>query len=97
MPKVYNQRKRLESKPLDAVYVGRGRGSRWGNPFREGVDGTREEAITKFETYAIKRLEREPNWLDPLKGKDLICWCAPKSCHADVLLRLANKEPHENH
>ena len=26
MPKVYNQRKRLESKPLDAVYVGRGRG-----------------------------------------------------------------------
>ena len=40
MAKVYNKRKRLEVKPLDAVYVGRGHGSRWGNPFREGRDGT---------------------------------------------------------
>ena len=92
MTKVYNQRKRLEPKPLDAVYVGRGRGSHWGNPYREGRDGTRNEVIAKFEAYAIKRLKREPNWLDPLKGKDLICWCAPKPCHADVLLRLSNKE-----
>ncbi|GAG87489.1 unnamed protein product, partial [marine sediment metagenome] len=30
--------------------------------------------------------------LDPteLKGKDLVCWCAPLPCHADVLLELAN-------
>ena len=91
MPKVYNQRNRL-FRSLNGVYVGRGRGSRWGNPFREGRDGTREEAIAKFEEYAIKRLGREPNWLEPLRGKDLICWCAPKPCHADVLLRLANKE-----
>lgn len=25
-----------------------------------------------------------------LKGKDLVCWCAPLPCHADVLLELAN-------
>lgn len=25
-----------------------------------------------------------------LKGKDLVCWCAPKPCHADILLELAN-------
>ena len=25
-----------------------------------------------------------------LKGKDLVCWCAPKSCHADILLEIAN-------
>jgi hypothetical protein len=25
-----------------------------------------------------------------LKGKDLICFCAPKPCHADVLLEIAN-------
>ena len=93
MPKVYNQRNRLEPKPLDAVYVGRGSGSHWGNPFREGRDGTREEVIAKFEAYALKRLEREPNWLDPLKGKDLVCWCAPKPCHADVLLRLSKEQP----
>jgi hypothetical protein len=28
--------------------------------------------------------------LPELRGKDLICWCAPKPCHADVLLDLAN-------
>jgi hypothetical protein len=28
--------------------------------------------------------------LHELRGKDLVCWCAPKPCHGDVLLRLAN-------
>lgn len=27
-----------------------------------------------------------------LKGKDLVCWCAPLACHADVLLKIANDE-----
>lgn len=31
-------------------------------------------------------------WLAPLRGKDLACWCPlDHPCHADVLLRLANK------
>lgn len=30
--------------------------------------------------------------LSELKGKNLICWCAPLECHADILLRLANEE-----
>lgn len=30
-----------------------------------------------------------------LKGKDLVCWCAPKPCHADVLLELANADHSE--
>ena len=88
-PSVYNQR---HNPPDNAVYVGRGRGSKWGNPFREGKDGTREEVIAKFEKYACERIKREPAWLDPLIGKDLVCWCAPKPCHADVLLRLANRK-----
>ena len=28
--------------------------------------------------------------LPELRSKDLVCWCAPKPCHADVLLELAN-------
>ena len=27
--------------------------------------------------------------LGELRGKDLVCWCAPLPCHADVLLELA--------
>ena len=86
MPEVYN--KRDYNVPEDAIYVGRP--SKWGNPFKVGRDGTREEVIRAFEAYARKYLAQEPDWLDVLKGKDLVCWCAPEDCHADVLIRLVN-------
>lgn len=93
MPKVYNKRKSAPAEygnpPPDAVYVGRG--TDWGNPFKIGEHGTREEVIEAFEAYALAMLKRKADWLDPLRGKDLVCWCAPEPCHADVLLRLANE------
>ena len=88
MPKVYNKR---HTYPPNAVYVGRP--TQWGNPFKIGEDGTREEVIEKFEGFCLQILKKKPDWLDLLKGKDLVCWCAPEACHADVLLRLANAEP----
>ena len=50
----------------------------------------RDAVIDAFREYAIERLKREPQWLEPLRGKDLVCWCAPARCHADVLMDLAN-------
>ncbi len=47
---------------------------------------SREEVIRKFECEVLPTLD-----LMPLRGKDLVCYCAPKACHADVLLREANK------
>ena len=73
-----------------AVYVGRG--SVWGNPFILGKDGSRAIVIAKFHEYAKWRLSREPEWLAPLKGKDLSCYCAPQACHADVLAQLSRVE-----
>jgi hypothetical protein len=30
-------------------------------------------------------------WINPLRGKNLACWCAlDQPCHADVLLEIAN-------
>jgi len=29
--------------------------------------------------------------LDELRGRDVVCWCAPLPCHADILLELANR------
>ena len=29
--------------------------------------------------------------LGELRGKRLACWCAPKSCHGDVLAELAER------
>lgn len=85
MPEVINKRHR--GIPEDAVYVGRP--TKWGNPFVMGVDGTREEVIQRYrdwfeqQDYLLVRL-------DELRGKDLVCHCAPLSCHADVLLEKAN-------
>lgn len=76
-----------------AALVGRGavkidRSSPYGNPFVIGRDGDREEVINKFRTYALERLQREPDWLKPLVNKDVLCWCKPLPCHGDVILEL---------
>lgn len=46
-----------------------------------------------FTAYLLAKLEHDPRFLEPLRGKDLACWCPPdRQCHADILLRLANRE-----
>jgi hypothetical protein len=71
------------------IYIGRG--SKWGNPFKIGKDGTREEVIDKYREYILNKPELLAA-LPELKGKVLGCWCAPKACHGDVLIELI-KEP----
>jgi hypothetical protein len=88
MPRVFNKHHKDEAA-WQAVYVGRP--SKWGNPFEIGKDGTREEVISKYAGW----IQTQPDLLDQLpelKGRDLVCWCFPASCHADVLLALANQE-----
>lgn len=67
------------------------RPSKWGNPFKIGKDGTREQVIAKYEEWLMKQ-PRLLAALPELRGKVLVCWCAPLPCHADVLDRLANQE-----
>lgn len=82
MPRVWNSNTE-PNYPVDAVYVGRG--SPWGNPFKIGRDGTRDEVCDRFEFEVLSGLD-----VSELTGKDLVCFCAPKRCHADSLLRKAN-------
>lgn len=91
--RVYN--KRDKNVPSDAVYVGRP--SKWGNPFSHQANtlakfkvATRDEAISKYREWIVNQPELMAA-LPELKGKDLVCWCAPLTCHADVLLELANQ------
>jgi hypothetical protein len=50
-----------------------------------------EHSLELFLDYATCRARRDKDWLAPLRGKDLACWCkAGAPCHADILLRLAN-------
>jgi hypothetical protein len=76
--------------PKDAVRVDRA--TEWGNPFKIGKDGDRAEVIRLFREYALIMLSVDPTWLEPLRGKDLACWCSPEACHAEVLAELANAE-----
>lgn len=78
------------------VYIGRG--SKWGNPFVIGQHGTREEVIAKYrdyawEKYSIMKAEGYGDWLKELRGKDLVCFCAPLQCHGEVLLEMIDDEP----
>ena len=103
-PRIYSLRAGSSPAPPDAVYVGRVNHRRsdcpanpWHNPFRCEVESdnlaylhSRGWACAEFEKYAVERVLREPDWLTPLRGLSLICWCHPKKCHAETLLRLAN-------
>ena len=74
-------------KPDGAVVVARP--SRWGNPFRVGVDGDRAQCVAAYRgaleqgelPFTVADIRRE------LAGHDLACWCPlDEPCHADVLL-----------
>ncbi len=77
--------------PPNTVYVGRP--TKWGNPFSWGVYG-RKGAVEMFVSdklcgvsgmYFANEIALE------LEGKNLACWCPlDDSCHADLLLEIAN-------
>jgi hypothetical protein len=75
------------------VYVGRNPKwlppSKWGNPFVVGKHGARGECVKLYEGWLLENEELMAA-LGELRGKVLGCWCAPQSCHGDVLVRLAN-------
>ena len=76
----------------DAVYIGRG--SKWGNPFRIGIDGDRAAVIAQYERW-LRSQHHLLRALDELRGRNLLCFCAPKACHGDLLLRLDNASREE--
>jgi hypothetical protein len=101
MPKrIQRRRTKGWRMPPNTVYVGRG--SRWGNPYvfgqcnpdkpgRMSVMVSASALTNAFRGYAARCIESDPSWIDPLRGKDLACWCPlDQPCHADVLIELAN-------
>ena len=82
--------------PPNTIYVGRP--SHWGNMFTCG--GNKKQAVQLFEKYILDEKfadhygdeETLEEYLAPLRGHNLACWCKlDEPCHADVLLRLANE------
>ena len=70
------------------VYIGRG--SKWGNPFKIGVDGNRDQVIAKYYAWILTQ-EYLLADIDELKGKVMGCYCKPLACHGDVLTSLIRR------
>lgn len=80
----------------DIVYIGRG--SRWGNEYTHIHTGTKakyrvatvEEAIERYRNDLWRDLRSgkvKVQDLRDLAGKRLACFCKPKPCHGDVLVK----------
>ena len=90
IPRVFSKRKRQPRPPDGEPWVYVGRPSPFGNPYPLSMQSRHESnPIEDFREY----LRRSPRLVErvraELAGKHLVCWCAPKPCHADVLLRVA--------
>lgn len=84
---VHNKYK--NTAPSGAVYIGRP--SPWGNPFAIGAHGSREEVIRKYEEWILTKPDLVKKAKEELRGKHLVCFCAPSACHGHVLARIANE------
>lgn len=81
------------------VYIGRG--SPWGNPFRIGTHGNRQQVIELHWDWICGRIpgprgETPPSFArirSELAGKTLGCYCAPKPCHGDNYVALIEEFP----
>lgn len=68
-----------------SVYIGRP--SVFGNPFT--LDKyTRTEAVSNYETYARQHSEVLEAILELSEDAVLGCWCAPRLCHGDIIIKL---------
>lgn len=85
MPRVYNRKDK--NIPEDAIFCGRP--SKYGNPGTIGAL-TRDQACDGYEEYVEARPELKAEFSRELKGRDLICFCAPLCCHCGYLLRITN-------
>lgn len=74
------------------VYVGRG--TPWGNPFREGPTTNRTQIIARYEAWLLAQPELVERAREELRGRRLGCHCRPRQCHADVLAMVANGGTH---
>jgi len=71
--------------------------SKFANPFKIGVHGTRDEVCDMFGAY----LQTRPDLLQVIStgffaGQVLECYCHPLRCHGDTLANLANNRSNQS-
>jgi hypothetical protein len=72
-----------------------GRGTSFGNKFRIGVDGTRDEVCDKYEEYFNKRIAKDLKFRTlvlKLKGRVCGCHCLPLRCHLQTIKKFVDNQ-----
>lgn len=82
------------------VYIGRsGKGieSHYGNPFKLEREEDRAEILVKYAYWLSTKIQQStpesayvPWTIAKLAHKTLVCFCAPKPCHGDILMNVAS-------
>lgn len=82
------------------IYIGRSQyqggwrlpGSKWANPFRLSADtpAGRARVLAAYEAH-VRASPELMGALPELRDKHLGCFCAPKPCHGDVLVKLLSE------
>lgn len=72
------------------LYVGRP--TDYGNPFKIGPDGNRDDVIRKFTEWWLHddRTALRKRAVIECRDKILLCWCFPDRCHANVIADYVN-------
>jgi hypothetical protein len=89
-PKVLNVRTATHEDLVGAEPIWRS--TKWGNPFNINGNTKRADAVARFERWFAEQPDLIAAAKVELRGKNLICYCAPRQCHGDVLMRIANSE-----
>jgi Domain of unknown function (DUF4326) len=61
-----------------------------GEPYVTGIWSGENAAYSGAAQPIPSHYVETPSALDEFRGCDLVCFCAPRPCHGDLLLRLAN-------
>lgn len=67
--------------------------SKWHNPIklREDTPEERKRVLLEYEEYLLSREDLMEDIFE-LENQILGCWCKPKECHGDVLIRILNEK-----
>lgn len=60
------------------------------NPFVLKSESEREDILNRYREYLFSNEELIKE-LPTLIGKNLFCWCSPKTCHGEVLVEALEK------
>lgn len=75
------------------IYIGRAnviKDGYFGNPFRMDNESQRNDVLWRYQLYFSERIKNDREFrarVVQLKGKVLGCFCKPRACHGDVIVK----------